>query len=79
MELRQAKTLLIRQISLSEASVKSIAARLLHYSMADLPLDEHVQAAKRYMDITASDVRLAFTKWIRLDDLVQITVGPNPE
>ncbi len=79
MELRQAKTLLIRQISLSEASVKSIAARLLHYSMADLPLDEHVQAARRYMDITASDVRLAFAKWIRLDDLVQITVGPNPE
>jgi zinc protease len=78
-ELLQAKTLLIRQIPLSEASVEGIAARLLDDALADLPLDEALLAAKRYRGMTASEVRTAFTKWIRYDDLVQITIGPKPE
>ncbi len=78
-ELLQAKTLLIRQIPLSEASVESIAAKLLDYALEDLPLDESLLAAKRYRLMTTSELRAAFSSWIRTDDLVQITIGPNPE
>ncbi len=78
-ELRQAKTLLLRQISLGESSVRRIAERLLHFSLEDLPLDEPRRAAKRYRAITASEVRSAFRRWIRPSDFVQVTLGPNPE
>ena len=78
-ELLQAKTLLIRQIPLSEASVESMATRLLEDALTDLPLDESLLAAKRYRKMTASEVRAAFARWLRPDDLVQITIGPNPE
>ena len=78
-ELLQAKTLLIRQIPLSEASVESMATRLLDDALTDLPLDESLLAAKRYREMTASEVRAAFARWLRPDDLVQITIGPNPE
>jgi zinc protease len=44
-----------------------------------LPLDEPVQAARRYMALTPEDVRAAFAKWIRPDDLVQVTEGPTPQ
>ena len=75
----QAKTLLIRQIPLSEASVESMATRSSDDALRDLPLDESLLAAKRYREMTASEVRAAFTRWLRPDDLVQITIGPNPE
>jgi zinc protease len=78
-ELLQAKTLLIRQIPLSEASVESMATGLLDNALTDLPLDESLLAAKRYREMTASEVRAAFARWLRPDDLVQITIGPNPE
>ncbi len=78
-ELQQAKTLLVRQIPLSEASYEGISARLLDLSVNDLPLDEPVRAARRYVAITADQVRAAFARWIRPDDLVQITVGPPPK
>jgi zinc protease len=78
-ELRQAKTLLIRQIPLSESSMDGIAERLLYYSLEDLPLDEPIRAAKHYREITASQVKRAFVKWIRPEDFVQVTLGPSPE
>ena len=78
-ELLQAKTLLMSQIPLSEASVEGIATKLLGYALEDLPLDESLLAAKRYRLMTTSEVRAAFSKWLRTDDLVQITIGPNPE
>ena len=76
-ELRQAKTLLIRQIPLSESSVDGIAGMLLDLSQKDLPLDEPVRAAKRYRGITAEQVRAAFQKWVRPADFVQVTLGPE--
>jgi zinc protease len=78
-ELQQARTLLMRQIPLSEASYDGIASRLLDLSVSDLPLDEPIRAARRYVEITAEQVRAAFAKWVRPDDLVQITLGPNPK
>lgn len=33
-------------------------------------------AAKQYLDLTADDVREAFARWIRPDDLAQVTLGP---
>ncbi len=78
-ELRQAKTLLLRKIPLSESSVDGVAERLLYYSLEDLPLDEQLRAARHYREITAAQVRAAFARWIRTPDLVQITTGPTPE
>jgi zinc protease len=75
-ELLQAKTLLVRSIPLSEASLHGIAGGLLDRSLRDLPLDEPALAARRYKELTAADVQAAFSKWLRVDDLVQITLGP---
>ena len=77
-ELRQAKTLLLRQILLERTSTGSIAAEFLRLSMTGLPLDEPARAAQRYRRITAHQVRKAFKRWIRPDAFVQVTRGPNP-
>jgi zinc protease len=78
-ELQQAKILLLHQIPLSEASTDGIAGGLLSRSLDDLPLDEPVRAAERYLETTAEQVRDAFVTWIRPADFVQVTVGPDPE
>jgi zinc protease len=77
-ELDRAKTLLVRQIPLSEASMDGIAEGLLSRSIEGLPLDEPVHAAEQYLEATAEQVRDAFARWIRPDDFVQIIVGSNP-
>ena len=76
-ELRQAKTLLIRKIPLSESSVDGITRTLLDLSQKELPLDEPIRAARRYRRITAEQVRAAFLKWVRPADFVQVTLGPE--
>lgn len=76
-ELRQAKTLLLRQIPLSRSSTDNLAGELLHLSLEGLPLDEPERAAKRYLETTAAQVRAAFARWIQPRDFVQITLGPN--
>ena len=76
-ELLQAKTLLVRGIPLSESSIRGVAGGLLDRSLRDLPLDEPILAAKRYKELTAADVQAAFSRWIKLDDLAQIVLGPN--
>ncbi|HUI44442.1 MAG TPA: pitrilysin family protein [Nitrospirota bacterium] len=78
-ELQRAKTLLVRRVSLEEASMDGIAETLLSRSLEDLPLDESVRAAGQFLESTAEQVRDAFAQWIRPSDLVQITVGPNSE
>jgi zinc protease len=77
-ELRQAKTMLLREIPLSESSVDRIAGGLIYRSSMGLPLDEPAQSARRYVKITAPEVQKAFAKWVRPDDLVQVTEGPAP-
>jgi len=75
-ELRQAKALLIRQVPLSRSSIEGIAGELLGLALDDLPLDEPERAAKRYLDLSAAQIKDAFTKWIRPDGFIQITLGP---
>jgi zinc protease len=78
-ELRQAKTLLLRQIPLSTASEESVARGLLNRAVMGLPLDEPVRSAQIYMKLTADDVKNAFAKQIRTDNLVQVVRGPAPQ
>jgi len=78
-DLQRAKALLLREIPLSESSVNSIAQGFLNRVELDLPLDEPILAAKRYLKLDAEEVKAAFVKWIRPDALVQITQGPAPQ
>jgi zinc protease len=77
-ELRRAKSLLMRQVSLSESSTDRVASMLLDLSLEDLPLDEPVRAARDYRKTTAGQVRAAFSKWLRPGDFVDVTLGPAP-
>ena len=77
-ELHQAKLMLLRDIPLSEASVDEIANGWLGRVNLGLPLDEPVIAGKIYTQLSANDVRVAFAKWLRPADLVQVTQGPQP-
>lgn len=78
-ELRQAKMGLLRDIPLAESSVDYIAHGWLSRSMLGLPLDEPVRAGRIYVKLDAKDVQSAFAKWLRSDDLVQVTQGPVPK
>jgi zinc protease len=78
-ELRQAKTLLLQDIPLSQSSTEEIAQLFLGLSVKGLPLDEPLKAASRYMEATAKEVQTAFSTWIRPEDFVQVSLGPKPE
>jgi zinc protease len=78
-ELHQAKALLLRQIPLSTASEDAVAGALLGRAVMGLPLDEPVIAAHKYMALTADDVRKAFDKQVKTDNLVQVVRGPAPQ
>jgi zinc protease len=77
-ELHQAKALILRQIVLNESSEEAVAHGLLARAEIDLPLDEPVIASKKYYAITAPEIREAFAKHLRIDDLVQVVRGPAP-
>jgi zinc protease len=77
-ELRRAKAMLLREIPLGESSLGSIARGFIHRSVLDLPLNEPTLAAKRYMALTAQQVKSAFARWLRIKDLVQVIEGPSP-
>jgi zinc protease len=76
-ELQLAKALLLRQIPLQESSVEAIAKGLLHRATHDLPLDEPILAAHRYVKLTAEAVKAAFARWLHPGDLVEVTEGPE--
>jgi len=76
--LRQAKAMLLREITLSESSLENIAQGFLSRADLDLPLNEPILAAHRYVSLTAGQVKAAFARWIRPQDLVQVTEGPQP-
>jgi len=77
-ELHQAKLMLLRDIPLSESSVSYIAQGWLARSVLGLPLDEPTRAARIYLKLTAGDVKAAYARWLRPDDLVQVVQGPAP-
>jgi zinc protease len=76
-ELHQAKALLLRQIPLKESSVEAIASDILDRAQSGLPLEEPFESAKKYFALTADDIRIAFAKLIRTEDLVQVVRGPR--
>ena len=78
-EVEEAKALLLREIPLAESSVDTIAGGMLARSSMGLPLDEPIQAARHYVALKPEDIRAAFAKWVRPDDLVQVTEGPAPQ
>ena len=78
-ELEQAQAMLMREIPLSESSLGSIARGLLSRSLEDLPLDEPIIAANKYLSLKADQVKAAYLKWLRPSDFVQVTEGPNPK
>ena len=75
-ELRQAKTLLLRQLTLSRSGLDQIGDDLLGLATAELPLDEPLRAGRRYQQVSADEVRQAMARWLRPDDLVQVVLGP---
>jgi zinc protease len=75
--LKQAKVLLLQQIPLSEASVRSIAEGLLSSATNGLPLNEPIMAANMYAKVTPQQVQAAFAKWIRPLDFVEVVEGPD--
>jgi zinc protease len=77
-ELHQAKLMLLRDIPLSESSVNYIAEGWLSRSGLGLPLDEPTRAAQVYVKLQARDVKAAYAKWLRPDDLVEVVQGPVP-
>jgi zinc protease len=77
--LRDAKAYLVRQIPLEESSVRTIAGGYLHRFDLGLPYDEPVRAAQRIIAISPAEVQAAFKKWLRPDDLVRVTEGPDPK
>src|SRR5258705_452825 len=77
-ELHQAKALMLRQMALQQSSEDAIAGLLLARAQISLPLDESRRMGQRYFDLTADEVRAAFAKWIRPQDLVQVVRGPQP-
>ena len=78
-ELERAKILLMRGIPLSESSIPGIAGALLDRSVRDLPLDEPIRAAKRYAAFSADDVKAAFARWLKVEDLAEVILGPSPK
>ena len=77
-ELQRAKIMLISQIQLEEGSTDGITQGLIRRWDLDLPLDEPAIAAQKYIQISAEDVRAAFANWLRPEDLVRVTQGPQP-
>ncbi|HEX4810738.1 MAG TPA: pitrilysin family protein [Bryobacteraceae bacterium] len=78
-ELQQAKALLLRQIPLAESSEDDLAAGVVARARIGLPLNEPQNAAKHYFEMTADQVRAAFSKWVNPGDFVQVVRGPAPQ
>jgi zinc protease len=78
-ELHQAKALLLRQIPLGESSEEAVAQGILGRAEIGLPLDEPILAARKYLELSADQVKAAFFKDVRPDDLVQVVRGPAPQ
>ena len=78
-ELERAKTLLLRAIPLNESSIRGIASGLLDRSVRDLPLDEPIHAAKRYVSFSADNIKAAYAKWLKVEDFAEVILGPAPK
>ncbi len=77
-ELKQAKTMVLRSIPLSLASVADTADTYLELAKVGLPLDEPERAARHYLTLTRRQLQDAFARWIPARDMAQIVQGPDP-
>jgi zinc protease len=77
--LNVAKVMLLKQIQLAESSVHGIAENLISRTIDEIPLDQPAVEARLYTRITPRQVQAAFAKWVRPENLVQVTEGPNPK
>ncbi|MDE1927199.1 MAG: insulinase family protein [Burkholderiales bacterium] len=77
-DMLRAKSILLRQIPLSEASFGAIGGQLLTFASEGRPLDALSIAARQYLALTAEDVRAAYARYIRPDDFVFAVKGPAP-
>jgi zinc protease len=75
-ELARAKTQLIRDLSLSEASVDAITRGLASRSVHGLPLDEPTREAQAIAALSAEQVRAAFAKWTDSTRFAEVNEGP---
>lgn len=75
-ELDRAKALLLRKIPLGESSIGQIAHGILRRHETGLPLDEPTVAARHYVSLTPDEIQMAFKKWMRPVELVQVSQGP---
>ncbi len=75
-EMRLAKTQLVRELSLAEASVAAIAGGFAARSVNGLPLDEPVRRAHAILALPAQRVRTAFASHVDPARFVEVVVGP---
>ncbi|MGI4975760.1 MAG: M16 family metallopeptidase [Janthinobacterium lividum] len=76
-ELARAKAQVLRRLPMQRDSVGAIAGLYLHLAELGLPLDSDQIAARRYLEITAPEIRQAFATWLRPADLAQVVKGPS--
>ncbi len=78
-ELTLAKSLLLRGLQLQESSEEAVAGALLARAQLGVPLNESDNAAKKYLALSADEVKDAFNRNLRVEDLVQVVRGPAPK
>jgi len=78
-ELDRAKGILLRQIPLGASSFGAIGRELLQLSIEGKPLDAMTIAARRYLALTAGEVRAAFAQEVRPRGFVTAVKGPAPQ
>ena len=77
-DLNRAKSILLRQIPLSESSFGAIGGQLLTFASEDRPLDALTIAAQHYLALSAAEVQQAYASHIRPDGFVTAVKGPVP-
>jgi zinc protease len=78
-ELRRAKSILMRQIPLSEGSFDAIGSQLLTFASEDRPLDAMTVAARHYLQLSAAEVQQAYAQHVRPGVFVMAVKGPAPK
>lgn len=77
-DLLRAKSILLRQIPLSESSFGAIGGQLLTFASEGRPLDALTIAARHYLQLSAADVQQAYASHVRPGDFVTAVKGPAP-
>ncbi len=76
-ELNRAKAQLLRRLPMQSASVDGLAALDLRLIDLNIPLNTPQIAAQHFYDATSDQVKAAFAKYLRPDDLAQVVKGPQ--